>query len=94
VSFVLVGSIMRAIDTPALTHPQPDHPDEVLFRITKLGVAKSANLKDYDSAMPAYEGVLTDAQIVAALSYIKSQWPPEIRQRHDQLNEAAKKKPG
>jgi S-disulfanyl-L-cysteine oxidoreductase SoxD len=70
------------------------HPDEVLFRITKLGVAKSANLKDYDSAMPAYEGVLTDAQSVAALSYIKSQWPPEIRQRHDQLNEAAKKKPG
>jgi S-disulfanyl-L-cysteine oxidoreductase SoxD len=70
------------------------HPDEVLFRLTKLGVAKAANLKDYDSAMPAYEGVLTDAQIVAALSYIKAQWPPEIRQRHDQLNEAAKKKPG
>ena len=30
------------------------HPDELLFRITKHGVAKAANLKDYDSAMPAY----------------------------------------
>jgi mono/diheme cytochrome c family protein len=70
------------------------HPDEVLFRITKLGVAKAANLKDYDSAMPAYEGVLTDAQIVAVLSFIKAQWPPEIRRRHDELNEAAKKNAG
>jgi S-disulfanyl-L-cysteine oxidoreductase SoxD len=67
------------------------HPDELLFRITKLGVAKAANLKNYDSAMPAYEGVLTDVQIVAALSYIKSTWPPEIRQRHERVNEAAKK---
>jgi S-disulfanyl-L-cysteine oxidoreductase SoxD len=51
------------------------HPDEVLFRITKHGVAKAANLKDYASAMPAYEGVLSDAEIVAALSWIKAQWP-------------------
>ncbi|AMO23538.1 c-type cytochrome [Ramlibacter tataouinensis] len=68
------------------------HTDEVLFRITKMGVAKAANLKDYDSGMPAYDGVLTDAQIVAALSFIKSQWPPEIRRRHDELNEAQKKR--
>lgn len=65
------------------------HPDEMLFRITKLGVAKAANLKDYVSAMPAYEGVLSDAEIVAALSWIKSQWPADIRARHDELNRTA-----
>ena len=65
------------------------HPDEVLFRITKFGVAKAANLKDHDSAMPAYEGVLTDAEIVAVLSWIKSQWPPEVRRQHDEVNAAA-----
>ncbi|MGE4049751.1 MAG: cytochrome c [Piscinibacter sp.] len=62
------------------------HPDGLLFRITKLGVARAANLKDYASAMPAYEGVLSDAEIVAVLSWIKAQWPPDIRAKHDQLN--------
>ena len=70
------------------------HPDEVLFRIVKEGVAKVANLKDYQSAMPVYAGVLSDAEIVAVLSYIKANWPPEIRRRHDELNamEEAKKR--
>lgn len=65
------------------------HPDEVLFRITKLGVAKAANLKDYVSTMPPYEGVLTDAEIIAVLSYIKSRWPADIRRKHDELNASA-----
>lgn len=65
------------------------HPDDVLFRITKHGVARAANLKDYQSAMPAYEGVLTDAEIIAVLSWIKSQWPKDIRAQHDLVNEAA-----
>ena len=65
------------------------HPDEVLFRITKLGVAKAAGLKDYDSAMPAYGGVLSDADIVAVLSYIKATWPADIRRKHDELNASA-----
>jgi mono/diheme cytochrome c family protein len=62
------------------------HPDEVLFAITKNGVAKAANLQDHDSAMPAYEGVLTDAEINAVLSWIKSQWPRETRKLHDEVN--------
>lgn len=65
------------------------HPDEVLFRITKFGVAKAANLKDYDSAMPAYEGVLTDEEIVAVLSFIKANWPAGIRAKHDEVNKPA-----
>ena len=65
------------------------HPDDVLFRITKFGVAKAANLKDYDSAMPAYEGVLTDEEIVAVLSFIKANWPAAIRAKHDEVNKPA-----
>lgn len=69
------------------------HPDAVLFRIVKEGVAKAADLKDYRTTMPVYGGVLSDAEIVAVLSYIKANWPPDIRRRHDELNamEARKK---
>ena len=64
------------------------HPDQVLFDITKYGVARAAQLKDYDSAMPAFDGVLSDAQIVAVLSWIKSTWPPRIRDLQRQVDEA------
>ena len=66
------------------------HPDDVLFRITKYGVVKAADLKNYDSAMPAFEGRLSDDEIVAVLSWIKSQWPPEIRARLDRMNAEAR----
>ena len=33
----------------------------------------------------AYEDVLSVKEIVAVLSYIKSQWPAETRKRHDRL---------
>ncbi|MCE8000930.1 MAG: cytochrome c [Rhodobiaceae bacterium] len=62
------------------------HPDQVLFDITKLGLARAANLENYETAMPAYEGILTDDEIIAVLSFIKSTWPAEIRDRHDELN--------
>lgn len=62
------------------------HPDEQLFAITKHGLARLINQPDYRTAMPIYEGVLSDDEILAALSWIKSQWPPEIRRRHDEIN--------
>lgn len=65
------------------------HTDELLFRITKLGVAEAAGLEGYETKMPAYEGVLSDDDIVAVLSYIKAQWPEAIRDRHDRMNEQA-----
>ncbi|MCR9121075.1 MAG: cytochrome c [Phyllobacteriaceae bacterium] len=69
------------------------HPDQVLFAITKLGVARAANLENYVSAMPAYQGVLTDDEIIAILSYIKSTWPEDVRKRHDELNRISAKEP-
>ncbi len=60
------------------------HPDPQLFAMTKFGPA--AMVPGYQSDMPAYEALLSDQQILAVLSYIKSRWPPEIRARHDDIN--------
>lgn len=64
------------------------HPDSQLFELTKYGPTAIAKAKgtDYQSDMPGYDGVLTDAEIVAVLSYIKSRWPGDIRRRHDDMN--------
>jgi mono/diheme cytochrome c family protein len=59
------------------------HDEATLFAITKYGTAKAANLVDYESDMPIYDGVLTDEEIIAVLSFIKSTWPAAIRERHD-----------
>jgi len=53
------------------------HADEVLFRITKEGL--SAIVAGYESDMPAYRDLLTDAEIWAVLAYIKSRWPQRIQ---------------
>lgn len=62
------------------------HDDQLLFKLTKFGL-KSLAGEDYNTRMPAYDGLLTDEEIVAALSFIKSQWPEDVQRRHDQFNE-------
>lgn len=64
------------------------HPDAQLFALTKYGPAAVAG-GNYQSDMPAYEGILSDDEIWAVLSFIKSRWPEAIQARHDQLNNAA-----
>lgn len=65
------------------------HADELLFKLTKYGPAALAG-GSYESDMPAYAGVLSDEDIWAVLSYIKSTWPPEVQRRHDSLNAQAR----
>ncbi len=63
------------------------HPDVMLFALTKEGPPKEmGNGEPYHSNMPAFEATLSDDEIIAVLSYIKSRWPAEIRTRHDELN--------
>ena len=62
------------------------HPDQQLFALTKYGPAALAG-GGYESDMPAYEDTLSDEEIWAVLSYIKSRWPAEIQARHDQLGQ-------
>ena len=54
------------------------HPDAVLVDIVKNGLVPGRTAPDgYQSDMPAYAQVLSDAEVAAVLAYIKSSWPPE-----------------
>lgn len=56
------------------------HDDKVLFDYTKQG-GQALMPEGVTSGMPGFEGVFSDADIWAVLSFIKSRWPEEIRQR-------------
>ena len=75
---------------PAPPHTEDGHTwhhhDQLLFGLVKFGAKKLLDLKDYETDMPIFNGVLTDQEIIAALSYIKSKWPANVRKRHDQMN--------
>ena len=53
------------------------HSDEELFRITKFGM--SSVVQNYESDMPAFGNVLSDQEIEAGLTFIKSTWPERER---------------
>ena len=53
------------------------HSDAQLFRIMKEGLGSI--VPGYETDMPTFGGVLTDAEILAVLGYIKSTWPERER---------------
>lgn len=62
------------------------HTDSLLFNITKYGLLPGKYAPpDYRSDMPAFIGTLSDEEIWAALAYIKSFWPNEIRKTQRDL---------
>ena len=65
------------------------HSDNYLFLITKYGIESIIGQK-YPNNMPAYDGQLSDKEIVAVLSYIKSTWSERIQRFHDQINKHPK----
>lgn len=70
------------------------HDSQMLFDMTRDGVAETVGLEGYVSNMPAYRDILTDEEIIAVLSYIKSTWPDAIRAGHDRLDEAVRAQRG
>lgn len=64
------------------------HPDWLLFDLVKRGTTAVVG-GDYASDMPGYKDTLSDSDIIAALSFIKSEWPEEIRKTHDRINRCA-----
>lgn len=60
------------------------HPPDVLFGIVKNGLGPYAP-PGFQSDMPAYAGKLSDSEIRAVMAYIVSRWPPEIRQRWEEM---------
>ena len=47
--------------------------------------------KTYPNNMPAYEDELSDNEIIAVLSFIKSTWP-NVKRQHDKINARANAK--
>lgn len=62
------------------------HPDDILFRIVKEGTAAIVG-GGYESDMPGFSGVLSDAEIRAVLAYIKSTWPERERSYQEKITE-------
>ncbi len=67
------------------------HPDELLFNLTKFGPSDVIG-NGHESDMPGFKDQLSDQDIIAVLSFIKSAWPKVVRIRHDRLNEISKSK--
>ena len=65
------------------------HPDEYLFLMTKYGLEEIIG-QEYPNNMPAYKDILSDEEILASLSFIKSTWSRKIKLQHDKINEMNK----
>lgn len=61
------------------------HDDASLFTMVKRDLAAYAQI-EYETNMPAFKGILSDKEIHAVLSFIKSTWPEHIQERHDQIS--------
>ena len=57
------------------------HPDGQLFLMTKIGMKPPVTPEGYESDMPGFKDSLSDAEIWAVLSYIKSIWPAKTHRR-------------
>lgn len=60
------------------------HSDAVLFQIVKEGTAAVVG-NGYQSDMPGFGDLLTDAEIQAVITYIKSTWPERERDYQAQI---------
>lgn len=65
------------------------HPDRILFDITRRGLNPPNAPEGYESDMPAYHGVLSDAEIWAVVAFLKHSWPPLIQSRQRRITEQA-----
>jgi len=64
------------------------HPDPILFQITKFGTAAMVG-GTYKSDMQGYSEILSDEEILAVLAFIKSRWPDQLIERHNQITKSA-----
>ena len=61
------------------------HPDALLFNYTKQG-GQALAPAGFKSAMPAFQDTLTDSEIWATLSFIKSRWSLNAQIRQGRMN--------
>ena len=61
-----------------------EHSDRALFEVTKFGFASKAGAS-YQTDMRAFKEELTDEQIWAVISYIKSRWPQRLQEKQAKI---------
>lgn len=61
------------------------HRNEMLFVITRDGLAPPYAPPGYESDMPAFGTTLSDDQIWDAIAFIRSRWSESVRSKHNQL---------
>ena len=67
------------------------HPNEVLFAITKHGLVPPYAPPGYQSDMPAFGSILSDAEIRGVLAYIESHWTnPELLKARAEITRNAR----
>lgn len=71
------GEVLKAPPHDATGHTW-HHNDAYLIESVKAGGARLAGQNVGVSSMPAYGDILSDEEITAVLSYIKSKWPSDI----------------
>ena len=62
------------------------HPDDIQFRIVREGTAAIVG-GGYESDMPGFADLLSDAEIRAVLAYIKSTWPERERTYQENVSQ-------
>ena len=66
------------------------HPDAYLIHVVAQGIVAGVDRPPgYQGNMPAFGAVLSEADTVAVLSYIKSTWPPDHRAWQEATNKPA-----
>ena len=65
------------------------HDSQLLFDYTQLGGSEALSLRGvtgFKSGMPAFEGVLDEAEIWDILAYLRSTWPQRVREIQSSRN--------
>lgn len=90
---MLDGTPSALVDDSRLHGPPHDatghswqHPDYALFRLVRDGIAEANCLPVDPERMPMFKGLVSDGELVAILSYIKSTWPDDVRAAQGQVN--------
>lgn len=68
------------------------HPDSYLIHVVKEGIIAGVDKPvGYQNNMPIFGKILSDQEIVATLSYIKSTWSPDYQEWQENTNKPVKK---
>ena len=67
------------------------HDNRLLFEYTKRGgrdTLAARGVEDFNSGMPAFDGVMTDAEIWDTLAFIRSTWSQRVQESQASRNPA------